>query len=44
MFFHIGYFLDHFIVFILRINGSSKYGINFCLCNSENTVLGKKTA
>ena len=32
------------LVFVLRINVASKYGINFCVCNSENTVLGKNSA
>ena len=44
MSFHNWVLLDHFIVFVLRINGSSKYGIKFCVCNRENTVLGKNSA
>jgi hypothetical protein len=40
----IGYFLDYVIVFVLRINESSKYGIKFCVCNSENTGFAKDSA
>ena len=32
------------IVFVLRINETSKYGIKFCVCNSENTVFAKDSA
>ena len=44
MSFHNWVLLDYVIVFVLRINESSKYGIKFCVCNRENTVFTKDSA